>query len=315
MTLYIPFICLAIGFAINWKGLPKNVLRIIDLIVTLSLVLLMGVIGLNIGTSEQVMNNLGRIGLNCLILCLGAIFFAVVLFVILEKTIMPLEEIRKKLLMEKGIRMDLPKERKGPDPLLFIMPLAIIGGVVLGRFVIPDISPKVMDILLYVSLVLLYTGTGVSMASARTAFEYLKKLGFRVLLMPLAIFLGGVISGLLFGKLLGIDLAWSVTSAASLGYYSLPGAFMTEAYGVEAGIYGFVVNVLRDVCTVALMPILKRISKGAPIASGAGGCMDSMFVPVSRAVGMELSLVALLVGVIITVFVPFWLPLSRMIFG
>ena len=196
MTLYIPFICLAIGFAINWKGLPKNVLRIIDLIVTLSLVLLMGVIGLNIGTSEQVMNNLGRIGLNCLILCLGAIFFAVVLFVILEKTIMPLEEIRKKLLMEKGIRMDLPKERKGPDPLLFIMPLAIIGGVVLGRFVIPDISPKVMDILLYVSLVLLYTGTGVSMASARTAFEYLKKLGFRILLMPLAIFLGGVISGL-----------------------------------------------------------------------------------------------------------------------
>ncbi|MBQ2305089.1 MAG: lysine exporter LysO family protein, partial [Firmicutes bacterium] len=221
----------------------------------------------------------------------------------------------KKLLMEKGIKMDLPKERKGPDPLLFIMPLAIIGGVVLGRFVIPDISPKVMDILLYVSLVLLYTGTGVSMASARTAFEYLKKLGFRVLLMPLAIFLGGVISGLLFGKLLGIDLAWSVTSAASLGYYSLPGAFMTEAYGVEAGIYGFVVNVLRDVCTVALMPILKRISKGAPIASGAGGCMDSMLVPVSRAVGMELSLVALLVGVIITVFVPFWLPLSRMIFG
>ncbi|MBQ2305056.1 MAG: lysine exporter LysO family protein, partial [Firmicutes bacterium] len=134
MTLYIPFICLAIGFAINWKGLPKNVLRIIDLIVTVSLVLLMGVIGLNIGTSEQVMNNLGRIGLNCLILCLGAIFFAVVLFVILEKTIMPLEEIRKKLLMEKGIKMDLPKERKGPDPLLFIMPLAIIGGVVLGRF-------------------------------------------------------------------------------------------------------------------------------------------------------------------------------------
>ncbi|MBQ1430037.1 MAG: LysO family transporter, partial [Firmicutes bacterium] len=54
---------------------------------------------------------------------------------------------------------------------------------------------------------------------------------------------------------------------------------------------------------------------GAPIASGAGGCMDSMLVPVSRAVGMELSLVALLVGVIITVFVPFWLPLSRMIFG
>ncbi len=315
MTLYIPFICLAIGCALNWKGLPKGVLNIIDRIVTFSLILLMAVIGLNVGTSEQVMNNLGRIGFNCLVLCLGAIFFAVALFVLLEKTVMPLEEIRKKLLMEKGLDIELPKKGKGPDPLVFILPAAIIGGILVGRFLVPDISAGALDTILNISLVLLYTGAGVSLASARTAFDYLKKLGLRILLMPVAIFLGGILSGAVFGKILGVDLLWSVTASASMGYYSLPGAFMTEAYGVEAGVYGFMVNVLRDVCTIILMPLLTRISKGAPIASGAGGCMDTMFVPVSRAVGPELSLVALLVGALVTVIVPFWLPLSGMILG
>ena len=32
MTLYIPFICIAIGALINWKGLPEKALDIINII-------------------------------------------------------------------------------------------------------------------------------------------------------------------------------------------------------------------------------------------------------------------------------------------
>ena len=103
---------------------------------------------------------------------------------------------------------------------------------------------------------------------------------------------------------------WSVMSASGMGYYSLTGAFMTETYGIEAGTYGFIVNVSRDVFTVLLLPVLIRISKGSPIASGAGGCMDTMLVPVSRYVGPELSLVALISGTILTFVVPVWLPIA-----
>ena len=315
MTLIIPFVCLAIGCAINWRGLPKKILNISDKTVTASLVILMAIIGLNIGTSEEVMSNLGRIGFNCIVLCLGSIFFAVLLFVILEHTIMPLEEIRLKLLNEKGLDIEMPEGRKGPDPLLFILPVAIALGIIAGKFLFPDISADALDTILNLSLILLYLGAGIALASSKTAFEYLRRLGFRILLMPIAIFTGGILSGLVFGKILGVNLLWSVTASGSMGYYSLPGAYMTEVYGVEAGVYGFLVNVLRDVCTIALMPILVKISKGAPIASGAGGCMDTMFMPVSRAVGPELSLVALLVGVLATIIVPFWLPISGLIFG
>ena len=315
MTLYIPFICIAIGALINWKGLPQKALDIINIIMNTALMLLMTVVGLNVGTSREVLDNIGKIGLNCAIMCLSSVFFAVLLMVIMEKTILPLEEIRLKLMEEKGLDLKAVPENKGVDPLMICMPLAIILGLLLGIFVCPDIKESMLDTLLTISLIFLYTGAGVSLATNKIAFLYIKKLGLRIILIPLGIFVGGLISGVLMSKLLGVDFCWSVTASSTMGYYSLPGAFMTEAYGVEAGVYGFMVNIFRDIFTVTLMPVLKRISKGAPIASGAGGCMDSMFIPVTRAVGPELGIAGLISGTIITIFVPFWLPLSRMIMG
>lgn len=90
---------------------------------------------------------------------------------------------------------------------------------------------------------------------------------------------------------------------------------MTESFGIEAGTYGFIVNILRDVLTVALLPVLIKVSKGSPIASGAAGCMDSMLVPVSRFVGPELSMVALISGTILTFVVPVWLPVGVGLMG
>lgn len=315
MTLYIPFICIAIGTLINWKGLPEKLLDIINIIMNSALMLLMAVVGLNVGTSREVLDNIGRIGLNCIIMCLSSVFFAILIIAIMEKTILPLEEIRLKLLKEKGLDLKAAPESKGVDPLMICMPLAIILGLLLGIFVFPDISGKTLDTLLNISLVFLYTGAGVSLATNKIAFLYIKKLGLRILLIPLGIFVGGLISGFLMAKVLGVDMCWSVTASSTMGYYSLPGAYMTEAYGVEAGIYGFMVNIFRDIVTVTLMPLIKRISKGAPLASGAGGCMDSMFIPVTRAVGPELGIAGLISGTIITIFVPFWLPLSQMIMG
>ena len=315
MTLYIPFICIAIGTLINWKGLPEKLLDIINIIMNSALMLLMAVVGLNVGTSREVLDNIGRIGLNCIIMCLSSVFFAILIIAVMEKTILPLEEIRLKLLKEKGLDLKAAPETKGVDPLMICMPLAIILGLLLGIIVFPDISGKTLDTLLNISLVFLYTGAGVSLATNKIAFLYIKKLGLRILLIPLGIFVGGLISGFLMAKVLGVDMCWSVTASSTMGYYSLPGAYMTEAYGVEAGIYGFMVNIFRDIVTVTLMPLIKRISKGAPLASGAGGCMDSMFIPVTRAVGPELGIAGLISGTIITVFVPFWLPLSQMIMG
>ena len=346
MFIYIPFLC--------WRGLPPRVLRVSDMIMNTALMLLMTVIGLNIGLSETVMKNLGRIGIKCLLISLAAIACSVALTVLCERTVMPLEKIRMALLREKqeAARQNRDAERsalhraenagsKQEDstgecgntkdgiaqqasllqenaqteeaqggsfsPLLILMPLFILLGILIGYFALPKGEA--------VSLFFLYTGAGIILGTNKEVFTYIKKLGLRMLFLPLSIFAGCLLGGFLMGVLLDVPLKWSVLSASGMGYYSMSGAFLTEAYGIEAGVYGFIVNVSRDVFTVALLPLLSKISKGSPIASGAGGCMDTMLIPVSKAVGPELGLVALISGTITTLAVPIWLPLGVALFG
>lgn len=307
MNTLIPFICLAFGAAINWWGLPVPVLRAFDIATNAALILLMAVIGLNIGTSPQVMGNLGFIGLNCLIISLSAIIGSVVLVRLAEATVMPLEKIRLQLAEENSHNTD-EQSNNGFSPLIILMPACIVMGIIAGYFWLQDISRSILDTALTVSLIFLYTGVGVSLGENKEVFQYIKRLGARVLFMPAAIFAGCIAGGFISGLLLGLPLSYSVISASGMGYYSLTGAFMTETFGIEAGTYGFIVNVSRDVFTVALLPILSKISKGSPIASGAAGCMDTMLVPVTRAVGPELGMVALISGTVLTFVVPVWLP-------
>ncbi len=345
MNVCVPFICLALGAAINWRGLPQPALKAFDRLMNLALVALMLVIGLNIGISDAVMENLGRIGLRCLLISLAAVWCSVGLVWCCEKTVMPLERIRLQLACEQGgfdgTLADTSGARElsagqchqrvsdgafsdtsegggrkgGVSPLVIVMPACILIGILIGFFWLESGSASRLDTALTLSLIFLYTGVGVSLASNKQVFGYIRNLGLRVLFMPAAIFLGCLAGGFLAGWLLDVPVSWSVLSAGGMGYYSLTGAFLTENFGIEAGTYGFIVNILRDVLTVAFLPVLIRISKGSPIASGAAGCMDTMLVPVSRVVGPELSMVALISGTILTFVVPLWLPLGAGLLG
>ena len=268
------------------------------------------VIGLNIGSSPQVMDNLGRIGLNCAVLSLGAILSSALLTSLCERTILPLEETRKQFAGET-----IADEADSHfSPLVLLMPTCIVLGILAGYFLFPNVPGTVLDTILTVSLILLYVGVGVSLGENKAVFRFIRKLGPRLLILPVAIFLGSILGGLIVGIVLRIPLNYAVISTSGMGYYSLTGATMTDYLGIEAGTYGFVVNVIRDVFTILLMPLLVKISKGSPIAAGAAGCMDTMLVPVTKAVGTELGIVALLSGTILTFLVPVWLPIARLLF-
>ncbi|MGC2871938.1 lysine exporter LysO family protein [Ihubacter sp. mB4P-1] len=322
MNIYVPFICLAVGTAVNWRGLPTVALKAFDWLMNLALVALMLVIGLNIGVSDGVMENLGKIGVQCIVISFAAICCSVGLVWFCEKTVMPLEKIRLQMMDEQRVSdtafSEMPEEDGGRNhvsPLIFVMPGCIAIGIVIGFFWMQNRNTAWLDTALTVSLIFLYTGVGVSLASNKQVFGYIRRLGLRIVFMPAAIFAGCLVGGFLAGWLLSMPVSWSVLSASGMGYYSLTGAFLTDSFGIEAGTYGFIVNILRDVLTVSLLPILIKISKGSPIASGAAGCMDTMLVPVSRFVGPELSVVALISGTILTFVVPLWMPFGIALLG
>ena len=226
MNTLIPFICLAFGAAINWRGLPATVLKAFDIATNAALILLMAVIGLNIGTSPQVMGNLGAIGLNCLIISLSAIIGSVILVRLAEATVMPLEKIRLQLAEENAHTAD-EQPKTGFSPLIILMPACIVIGIIAGYFWLQDMSRSILDTALTVSLIFLYTGVGVSLGENKEVFQYIKRLGARILFMPAAIFAGCIAGGFISGLLLHLPYSYSVISASGMGYYSLTGAFMT----------------------------------------------------------------------------------------
>lgn len=87
-----PFVCMGIGLLIGFQKLPQAVYKAVDWITTISLVILMITIGGNVGTNDEVIAEIGTVGLNCLATCLCAIAGSVLLCLLIEKTILPLEK-------------------------------------------------------------------------------------------------------------------------------------------------------------------------------------------------------------------------------
>jgi uncharacterized membrane protein YbjE (DUF340 family) len=316
---WMPFLCLAVGLIAGLQNLSEKILKAIDIIINIALVALMLTIGSHIGINDSVMSNLPSIGFQCVVISLCAILFSVAFTVLAEKTVLPLDKLRERLFSEHlslKQEVDIEEEKKKKtSPLVWVMPASIAAGVLLGCFLLPASIKPFLGLLLTASLVVLYVSVGVSLGSNRGVFKYIKTLGFKVLYLSLAIFAGSVAGGLLAGLVLGVPLHISIISASGMSYYSLTGAYMTQVFGIEAGTYGFIVNVMREFFTVLLLPLLIKISKGSPIAGGAAGNMDTMLVPVTKFVGVELGLVALITGTILTFWVPVALPLlCRLLF-
>lgn len=315
---WLPFISLGIGFFIGIQKLPQYFFGLVDRVITAALVLLMLVIGSSIGIDPQIMAKLGIVGFNCAVLALLAIAFSVLFIFFVEKTILPLEKIQKKLILDQlnvSNEVDLSEQdNQKPSLLVWIMPGSILLGIAVGYFILPKTSAEVLSIALTFSLMVLYIGVGISLGANKKVFRYVKMLGCKIIFLSIAILGGSILGGVIGGTLLKIPYSISVTSVSGMSYYSITGAFMTSVYGIEAGTYGFIVNVMREFFTVLTLPLMIRISKGSPIAGGAAGNMDTMLAPVTKVIGAELGLVALITGTILTFAVPFILPFLYRIF-
>lgn len=308
----LPFACMGLGLLIGFQKLPQAVYKAVDWITTISLVILMITIGGNVGTNDEVIAEISTVGLNCLATCLCAIAGSVLLCLLIEKTILPLEKYSQMQLddAEGDARLSADAEvKKKIDPILLLIPISVLAGAFGCYFFMPKTKAFLLNYALCTSLVVLYTSVGIGMGQNKSVFRYIKMVGFKIIYLVIGVWAGSMAGGAVAAFLTDMPLKYAVISASGVGYYSMTGATMLSSFGPEAGVYGFMINVFRDFFTVLLLPILGRVSKSAPIASGAAGNMDSMLVPVTKVVGRELGLVALIVGIVLTFGVPVILPI------
>jgi uncharacterized membrane protein YbjE (DUF340 family) len=107
------------------------------------------------------------------------------------------------------------------------------------------------------------------------------------------------------GLILNINIAGAMAVSSGCGWYTLSGPLIGQLFGAEMGTLGFVANFLRELLTITLIPLMVKLDKYAPVASGGATTMDVTLPVIMRYCGDDALITAFSNGFILTLTVPF----------
>lgn len=162
------------------------------------------------------------------------------------------------------------------------------------------------DFVLYTLLALVFV-VGIGIGSDSSAFEVLKRIKFKVLLVPLLVVIGSLAGTALFSLFLyHVSVVQAMAVGAGFGYYSLSSVIISQMNGEELGVIALLANIFREVFTLIAAPFLVRyFGKLAIIASGGATAMDTTLPVTVKYSGKEFGVIAVFSGVVLTILVPF----------
>lgn len=188
--------------------------------------------------------------------------------------------------------------------------LSVVGGILAGRFFLPQQVASILDQTTMYFLALLLLGIGIDIGQKKEVITKIKKMGWRIILVPLMVGIGSIIGAILSGWLLALPLNESSAIGAGFGWYSLSGVLITEIYDVQIGSLAFLTNVFRELLAVILIPILaKRKTSLTLIAPGGATTMDTTLPLIVKSSTSKLGLVAFISGAVLSFLVPVLVPL------
>ena len=188
--------------------------------------------------------------------------------------------------------------------------LIIIGcflvGILVGIHGWAGEASRISDIGFYVLCALMLM-VGISMGSDPEIFKKFRHLNPRLALLPFTTIAGTLTAAALVGVLLPHrTITDTMAVGAGMGYYSLSSIFITTYKGAELGTVALISNIIRELITLLLTPILvKYFSKLAPIAAGGATTMDTTLPIITRYSGQSLVIVSIFHGFVTDFSVPF----------
>ncbi|ALO16507.1 hypothetical protein L21SP5_02887 [Salinivirga cyanobacteriivorans] len=156
------------------------------------------------------------------------------------------------------------------------------------------------------ALYLLMFLVGISIGADSSAFKVIKQVKLKILLVPLATiagtFLGMILIMPFLAKISFTDLQ---AIGAGYGYYSLSSIIIAEMRTETLAVIALIANVIREIITLILTPILaKKAGKLAPVNSAGATSMDTTLPVITRYVGKEYAIISVFHGTVLTILVP-----------
>lgn len=171
--------------------------------------------------------------------------------------------------------------------------------------VLPDVVLE-NDFSIYILYGLMFL-VGLNIGYDKDMLNTLKATKPYIVLVPLATLVGTLLGCALISIVIPKYNAFECMAVGSgFGYYSLSSIFITQYKGAELGTIALMSNIIRELFTLLMAPILVLyFGKLAPISSGGATTMDTTLPIITQYSGSDFVLIAIFHGITLDLCVPF----------
>ena len=142
--------------------------------------------------------------------------------------------------------------------MVYIALCALILGIIFGQFVLDstwhDLCSELADYVLY----LLMFSVGISVGMNESIIEKIKNYNLTILLIPIGVIIGSVFGGFICSYIFDMNLVYSLSIGASMGWYSLSGVMLESLANAQIGTIAFLSSLMREFIAFMMIPVLVK---------------------------------------------------------
>ena len=279
------------------------------------LVLLMG---LRMGANKEIVDSLGTIGVQSLLVSVITITLSV-LGITLSRKILRMDRfgnVGDDRVSEGAKAAKEAKANVAGIKSTIIIGVDVAAGMTVGYFLIYKklgIQDEFMiksDPYLTACLVLLIGTVGLNLGLDGTVFRNIKKAGAGIILFPIAAVAGSIIGGVIYGLITPLSIREGVAIASGFGWYTYaPNVILQAGYPVASAI-SFLHNVIREIAGIIGIPfIAQKIGYVEACAVPGVAAMDVCMPIVERSAREDTVVYSFGIGLLMCLSVPIIVPL------
>lgn len=187
--------------------------------------------------------------------------------------------------------------------------LILVAGILSGLYLVDPSFYETTDIFLSIGLSLLLFFVGIDIGSNKKAFLHLRKMGLKILLVPISAGLGCIAGGIIVALMFNMPFLEGAAVAAGFGWYSLA-PILIAPYSAELSAIAFLTNVFREILAIVFISYTaKYIGYFETIGLGGATSMDTTLPIITRNTNAETAVVSFVSGIIMSLMVPVLVPL------
>ena len=159
----------------------------------------------------------------------------------------------------------------------------------------------------YCALCCLMFCVGISIGCDTSVLKSFKKVNPRLMMLPVMTILGTLAGCAAVSLILSHrQLTDCLAIGSGFGYYSLSSIFITEYRGAELGTIALLTNIIREMITLLMTPLMaKWFGPLAPISSGGATTMDTTLPIITQTIGQRYVALSIFHGFATDFSVPF----------